>query len=330
MAARTKEWSAQFEQGMHQVGNVFKQFIPGKEGESLDDQIFNWNREGFKRDMQKPLTIHTSDPTTISNIIQMMAIEMQHWVDYNSFANSVSDPELKNLLLRLARAEEIHQLKLMSLLPKPHDSSEAILNSEVAILSAYSQFIDTEQNEQVKKAFNLMFTDHLLHAEYAAGIVNKLGCDVDTFTGGADLSGGKPLNSEFMTSEDTVWNGSYKGAYDKNSADPMTMIHVDMSLASEQYAWDGYTFALTSTDDEDARVQYGSFRSVEGQHVAIAGSLQDTNETPLERALLHEAAEISSYCIKMNCEQDKQVKTLFAELYKEDLEHARLLGQFVK
>lgn len=240
------------------------------------------------------------------------------------------DEGLKELLLKLARAEEVHHLKLMSLLPKPHDASELVLDGEVAILSGYGQLIDREPNEGIRDAFFHMFQDHLMHAEYAAGIVNQKGCDPNTFTMGADLSGGRPLSQQFMKPEKGVWQGQYGGSYDKGSVDPMTLINVDMCGAAEVAAWDNYMCAMMQTDDQDIRLHYGAFQTIEGQHVAIAGSLKDPSETPLERMIVHEAVEISSYGMMMNSEVDDRVKQVFQDLYREDMEHGRLLGQFAK
>jgi len=327
MATRAKQTAAK---SMMEISEPFKRLIPDRSGESLEEQIFPWNVEGMKKNLNQPTELHKADPTTVTNILQMAAVELQHWAAYNASAKYVTDKTMKDMFISLARAEEIHHLKLLSLLPKMHDASEMVLTSEVALLSMYSDCIDNESDPAVSEAFFYVFNDHLTHAEYAAGIVQKMGCDPGTFTSGADISGGRPLNHQFMKPEDTVWHGKYDGAYDKNRVDPMTLINVDMANAAELAAWEGYSCAMKNTDDQAIRLHYGTFRSIEGQHVAIIDSLKDPTETPLERSLVHEAVEISNYGRKMKYEPDENVRKVFQELYEEDMEQARLLGQWAK
>ena len=325
-----REAMQQMMQTMMSVSDVYRQFIPSQKGESLDEQIYPWNMDGLKEDMQSPIPIHQGDPNTITNIIQMMSVEMQHWFDYHEYSKWIADADLKKLLESLARAEHMHHLKLMSLLPAPHDASEMVLSGELSLLMAYNMCMANEPNDSVKQAFCIAFNDHLQHAKFAADRVQSLGCDVNAFTGGADLNGGRSINQQFMKLDDTMWQGRADGCYDKNNVDAQTLINVDMALAGETAAWDIYHSAIEHTDDQNVRLNYAAFQSIEDQHAGIFGSIKDPTETMLERSLVHEQVEIMNYQRLMDSEANPQVKDVFADLYREDLEHARLFGQMAR
>lgn len=312
------------------VSDVYRQFIPSEKGESLDEQIYPWSLDGIKNDMREPFEPHKLDPQSLAFCTQMIAVESQHWFDYHSWSEWVSDKDLKTLLAQLARAEHVHHLKLMSLLAVPHAPSEAVLSMETAILMGYRSCVERESNDAIKNAFCQIFDDHLAHAEFAATDVQNKGCNPETFTGGADLSGGRRVEKQFMKVEDTIWQGKFDGCYSKDTVDPQTLINVDMALAGETKAWHGYSCALANTEEESIRMAWAAFQSIEDQHVGILGSLRDPTETLLERCLVHEQVEVQNYEMLMDMDINPDVKQVFADLYKQDLQQAWELGRFAK
>lgn len=330
MAVRVEEWAVVLMENALNVGDSYRQLIPTDRGEPIPNQLYPWNFDGIKADMQKPLAPHTEDPETISNIINMMAVELQHWADYSALATMTNDEQYKTILNDFARAEQIHHLKLMSLLPTPHAPAELVLEGEVALLSAYGLCMSRESNDAINNAFMHIFKDHQEHAEFAAKVVNSAGCDASTITGGADLSGGRALKDQFMKPSDTMWGGKFGGSYDRRNADPVTLINVDMALAGERFAWDVYGCAMVNEGVEDSKQNFAAFQCIEGQHVAMLGSIKDPSETPLERGIVHEAVEISTYGMLMRSETNTEVKKVFEQLYKEDLEQGYILGQLAR
>jgi rubrerythrin len=330
MAVEIEEWAVVLMNNALNVAEPYRMLIPTDQGESMDKQIYPWDMDGIKHRMQKQFEPHEAAPETISNIINMMAVELQHWHDYSTMATMTSDKKFKSLLSDLARAEQVHHLKLMSLLPTPHAPSEMALEGEVAILSAYGLCMSREPDDSIRDAYMHMFMDHQTHAEYASGVVQKAGCPVDAITGGADLSGGRPLNEQFMRPGDTMWKGSLTGSYDRNNVHPLTLINVDMALAGELTAWNVYHCAMAGETDATNKQHFAGFQAVESQHVGILGSIKNPSETPLERSLVHEAVEISSYAMMRDMEPDENVKKVFHDLFREDLEQGYLLGQFAR
>lgn len=333
MAVHPQQWSVYSTEQMSRVSDVIRQFIPTESGEPIEEQIFPWSMDGLKQKMQKPIPLHEADPETISNIIQMMCVEMQHWFGYTAMANMTSNEEIKKQLVTIARAEHIHHMMLMSLLPAPHEPVQGVLEGELAMLGSYAMCMANEPNDAVRSAFQTIFNDHLQHAEYAAQKVNSVGCatcNADMMSGGCDLSGGTPIEKQFMKPEDTIWQGNFGGSYDKNNVDPQTLINIDMGRAGEAAAYDLYHCAMSNVSDADVRMNFAAFESIEGQHAAILGSLVDPSETPVERALIHEQVEIRNYQRLMDEERDSRAKKVFQDLYREDLEQARIIGEFVQ
>lgn len=314
---------------MLSASDVFRQFIPSEHGESLDEQIYPWSADGIGQKLQQPLSADEADPKTINNILQMRAVEMQHWMHYHTFSKMVTDERFKKLAGAIARAEHMHFWKLHSLLPIPSSHSETLLKEELALLACYDRCSQNEPNESVKSAFSHIGMDHLQHAEFAMHQVEKSGkMDVNRITAGMDLTGGKPLDQQFMKPDDTFWQGQMNGVYSKADVDPQTLINVDQSLAGELAAWTGYACAATFESDSSVKSSMAAMSSVEDQHVAILSSIKDPSETLLERALVHEQVEVRNYRMMMEQEENPKVRKAFEDLYREDMEQARLFGQF--
>ncbi len=324
MAQMMKEWL------MLSAGDVFQRFIPSEKGESLEEQIYPWSVEGVSRKVEMPLMPSEIDTKTMCHLLQMRAVEAQHWMDYRHYSMMVTDPDFKKLLGQIARAEHTHYWWLHSLMPPANNPSEAVLNSELAIIDSYDMCIQSEPNSDIRAAFEHIKSDHVMHAEYAARQAQSMGSDVNRFTGGMSLSGGRPLEQQFMKPEDTFWHGRMDGVYKKTDVDPMTLVNVDASIAGEIAAWSGYGCAAISEQDQPNRTHFAAFSSIEEQHVALLGSIKDPTETILESSLVHEQVEVQHYKKMMDHITNPRVKAVFEDLYEEDLEQARLFGEFAK
>lgn len=315
------------EQIMTSAGDAFRQFMPSEQGKSLDEQIYPWNVEGISEKMQPSLSPDEADPKTISNILIMRAVEMQHWADYHSYATMIADENFKKLLNAIAWAEHLHHLKLESLLPTPDQPAQSVLMSEVALMMGYERCIEKEPHDTVRNIFEHIWHDHKQHAEFAAQSAQQSGVDIDKMTGGMDLSGGRPLQEQFMRPDDTIWQGETRGIYKKDSVDAQTLINIDLSAAVERAAFHDYACAFVLEKDKTTKLHFGAFQSVEDQHISILGSLRDPSETILERTLLHEQVEMKNYHKMMEQESNPRVRQVFEDLYREDMEHARLFGR---
>lgn len=318
------------ERMMTSVGDVFRQFIPSERGESLDEQIYPWNVDGLKQKVESPLSMDELNPRTIANILSMRAVEMQHWTDYHAYAKMVMDQNLKKQLNMIAWAEHMHFLMLQSLLPTPNVPSQDVIASELSLIMNYDMCIRDEPNDSVKNAFQHIRQDHVQHAQYAAQQLQNQGADINRMTGGMDMSGGRALNQQFMKPDSTIWQGQYNGVYNKGDVDARTLINIDQSLAGEVAAWNGYACAMTFEKNNDVKLNFGAFCTVENQHVSILGSLRDPSETLLERSLLHEQVEVQNYRQMMESETNPKARKVFEHLYREDLEQARLFGDIAK
>lgn len=312
------------------TGEVYRRFIPKEEGESLEEQLYPWNTEGLRQKMaEKPLTMADLSHKTMTNILQMRAVEVQHWHDYHAYSKMISDPDFKKLMNAISWAEHLHHVKLQSLLPPVKAPSESVLMEEMALIMGYQMGVNTEPDDSIKNAFEHIVQDHKLHAEYAAQPAKRSGTDVDRIIGGMDISGGRPLEQQYMRPDDTMWQGQFDGVYKKDSVNPQTLVNVDMCLAGELSAWMGYGCASKFETDQSVKLHYAAFENIEDQHISILGSIKDPTESVLERTLVHEQVEMQEYKRMMEEEEHPQVRKVFEDLYREDMEQARLFGQFV-
>jgi rubrerythrin len=316
------------EQAMTSVSDVYRGFIPSEHGTPLDEQIFPWSVEGIqKRFAEKPLSMEELDLKTVVGLIAMETVETQNWRDYLAFATIVTDERFKKLLNSVAWAEHLHLLKIKSLLPSVQNPAGLILLAETAAILGYNAEIQNEPNDTVKSAFQHIVPDHKEHAEFLSKTAEKAGLDVKKMTGGTDFSGGRPFPQQFMKPDDTIWQGHFDGAYKKGSVNPQTLMNIDLSQAVEKVAWDAYMSGISTEQSDDVRMRFAGISSIENEHGSILASLRDPTESILEKALVHEKVEMQFYGALMDAESNPTVRKVFQDLYREDLEQARLFGE---
>lgn len=315
------------ERAMMSVSDVYRGLIPSEQGTPLDEQIYPWSYEGFqKKSAEKPLSMEEADLKTIVFLLAMQAVETQNWMDYHSFARMVTDERFKKLLNSIAWAEQAHVMKISSLLPPAQDPIGVLLIGEITAVLGYNIWIENEPNSAVKEAFQHIVQDHKEHARYAVQQAKTAGLDVSKLISGLDFSGARLYKEQFMKPDDAAWQGHFDGVYKKGSVDPQTLVNVDVALAAERWAWHAYQCAATFEQNTNLAFDFRAISSVENQHVSILSSLKDPTESILERAIVHEKAEMQLFGMLKDSESNPVVRQAYQQLYKEDLEQARLFG----
>ncbi|PZR54603.1 MAG: hypothetical protein DI537_54920, partial [Stutzerimonas stutzeri] len=93
----------------------------------------------------------------------------------------------------------------------------------------------------------------------------------------------------------------------------------------DYYMTIGPTFA-----DPLARQLYAEIASVEEQHVTQYGSLQDPDESFLEKWLIHEAMEVYAYNSCMEQEENPRIKAIWERFLDYEQSHLHLVCELFK
>ena len=103
-----------------------------------------------------------------------------------------------------------------------------------------------------------------------------------------------------------------------------------MITAAEYQTHDYYMNIGPTFADPVARQLYAEIASVEEQHVTQYGSLQDPDESFLEKWLIHEAMEVYNYHSCVEQESNPRIKAIWERFLDYELGHLQLVSELFK
>src|SRR5690606_40885283 len=103
-------------------------------------------------------------------------------------------------------------------------------------------------------------------------------------------------------------------------------LHTLIVMAAEQQTGNYYNVVGPLYADPVARQLYAEISSIEEQHITHYESMQDPDQTWMERWLLHEAMEVYTYYCCMQQESNPRIKQIWEQMTDYELGHL----QFVK
>lgn len=163
--------------------------------------------------------------------------------------------------------------------------------------------------------------DHLYR--YSALLDRLEGKDANNILQGyTDIIPGRPTTFHHRAPEDDL-----RDAYQRDSAVLITKIHAAMITAAEYQTHDYYMNIGPTFADPLARQLYAEIASVEEQHVTQYGSLQDPNESFLEKWLIHEAMEAYNYYSCVDQETNPRIKAIWERFLDYELGHLNLVSE---
>ena len=147
--------------------------------------------------------------------------------------------------------------------------------------------------------------DHLYR--YAALYDRLEGGDANNITQCyTDIRPGRPTAIEHRHPLDDL-----RRPYDRKAADPISKLHAYTLVAGEHQTHDYYMHVGPFFTDPVARQLYAEIASIEEQHVTQYESLIPTDESWLEKWLLHEACEVYNYWSCYGAETHPRIKQIW-------------------
>ncbi|AJE19721.1 hypothetical protein [Azotobacter chroococcum] len=283
----------------------------------LEQQKFTW------REMAgKPISKLDDDAFTRVRIILMNGIELDALRLKHIGARFHG--ELRLSLAEVRRAEQ-HQATMVNwLLSADHSPLETTIAYEQVAIEVTAAVAQSEPDAYQAQTYRFGLLEDFDHLYRYSALLDRLeGKDANNILQGyTDIIPGRPTTFHHRAPEDDL-----RDAYQRDSAALITKIHAAMITAAEYQTHDYYMNIGPTFADPLARQLYAEIASVEEQHVTQYGSLQDPNESFLEKWLIHEAMEAYNYYSCVDQETNPRIKAIWERFLDYELGHLNLVSE---
>lgn len=278
----------------------------------IDDSIMNWKE-------MYPCSYNKCDvnPYTKTRIILMNGTEFEANSFSHQFSRHCNDNDLRREIALTRRIEQQQQKKIQDLKPINENILETTISYEQLAVDLTARLAQNEPDEYVKKALDFALLedfDHLyrysdlLEMEYKI-LPEKL---VGRYT---EIMPGRPTISHHRHPFDSIRRHINK------DASLITKLNINIITAAEQQTMNYYmNIGGVYTSDLGRRL-YQEIGMVEEEHVSQYESLKNTNETWLERLLMHEYTECYLYYSCLNDETDPYIKKIWEMFFEFEVAH---------
>lgn len=278
----------------------------------IDDSIMNWKE-------MYPCSYNKCDvnPYTKTRIILMNGTEFEANSFSHQFSRHCNDNDLRREIALTRRIEQQQQKKIQDLKPINENMLETTISYEQLAVDLTARLAQNEPDEYVKKALDFALLedfDHLyrysdlLEMEYKI-LPEKL---VGRYT---EIMPGRPTISHHRHPFDSIRRHINK------DASLITKLNINIITAAEQQTMNYYMNIGGFYTSDLGRRLYQEIGMVEEEHVSQYESLKNTNETWLERLLMHEYTECYLYYSCLNDETDPYIKKIWEMFFEFEVAH---------
>lgn len=286
----------------------------------LEQQKFTWREMA-----NKPISKLDDDAFTRVRIILMNGIEsdalrLKH-------IGARFHGELRLPLAQVRRVEQ-HQATMVNwLLSADHSPLETTVAYEQVAIEVTAAVAQREPDPYQAQTYRFGLLEDFDHLYRYAAMLDRLeGKDANNILQGyTDIIPSRPTTEHHRAPQDDLRN-----AYQRDSAALITKIHAAMITAAEYQTHDYYMNIGPTFADPVARQLYAEIASVEEQHVTQYGSLQDPDESFLEKWLIHEAMEVYNYHSCVEQESNPRIKAIWERFLDYELGHLQLVSELFK
>lgn len=283
----------------------------------LDQQRFTW------KDLNpKPISKLDDDAFTrvrviLLNGLELDALRLKHLI-------ARFNGELRVPLAEVRRVEQ-HQATVVNwLLGADHSPIETTIAYEQVAIEVTAAVSQNEPDPYLAQAYRFGLLEDFDHLYRYSALLDRLeGKDANNILQGyTDILPGRPTLLEHRAPVDDV-----RTPYDRTTAALLSKIHAALITAAEYQTHDYYMNIGPLFADPVARELYAEIASIEEQHVTQYGSLEDPNESFLEKWLIHEATEVYVYHACVDQESHPRIKALWERFLDYELGHLHLVAR---
>ncbi len=293
-----------------------------EKGIPIEKQLKSWHDI-----VKRPYKRMDVDCYTRTRQILMNGIETEAWSFKHCFARKCEDNDLKILLAKIRRLEDMQQTTINWLSPVNQTVLDTTLGYEQVAVDLTAWLAQNEPDEYVKETYDfglLEDFDHLYRYSQWAYMYEGNNPD-DILQGMTDVVIGRPTQNHHNDNAIRL-----RKHYDKNTASPKTKVNILTLVSGEQQTHNYYAEHGFMYGNDDLKKTYAEICDVEEEHVTMYESLIDPTETPLEKWLIHEFTEVCNY---YNCyvdEVDKRLKLIWEEMLAMEIGHLQVAADIFK
>jgi hypothetical protein len=284
--------------------DIFKE-----KGIPLEKQQFTW------RDLvHTPTSKLDDDAFTRVRVILMNGLESEAVRFQHACARVNKDLQLP--LARVRRVEQHQQTMVNWLLPADLSPLETTIGFEQVAIEVTASVAQHEPDEYMAQVYRFGLLEDFDHLYRFSALMDRVGGgDANNILNNyTDVLPGRPTSVEHRAPEDDL-----REPYNRKTAHALTKLNALTIMAGENQTHDYYMTIGPMFADPVARQLYAEIASIEEQHVTQYESIIDPYETPIEKWLLHEAAEVYNYYSCYHYETNPRIQSIWARFLDYEL-----------
>jgi len=288
-------------------------------GCALAQQGFSW-----KDLVPQPISKLDDDAFTRVRIILMNGLELDAL-------------RLKQILLRMNREHreqiaqlmriEQHQATMINwLISADHDPLETTIAYEQAAIEITASVAQMEPDPYLAQGYRFGLLEDFDHLYRYSALLDRLeGKDANNILQGhTDIAPARPTQVHHRAPEHDLLE-----PYGMDAA-LATKLHAITLTGGEYQTHDYYMNIGPVFADPLARQLYAEIASVEAQHITHYGSMLNPDESPYEKLVLHEAAEVWNYAGCLAQESNPRVRAIWERFLDYELGHLEVACQMLE
>ncbi len=290
-----------------------------EKGIAFDKQVKTWHdivKRPYKRD--------DVDCYSRTRQILLNGIETEAWAFKRAFCRMFHDDEVKNLVARVRRIEDMQQTTNNWLCPHNQSVLDTTLGYEQVAVDLTAWLAQNEPDEYVKETYDFGLLEDFDHLyRYAQFAYMTEGTEPNEILHGmTDVVIGRPTQNHHNCNGVRI-----RKPYDKNKTNPQTKANILTLVSAEQQTHNFYAEHGFMYGGDDLRRTYAEICDVEEEHVTMYETLIDPTESWLEKWLIHEFTEVCNYYTCYKDEVCPHLKQIWEESMMMEVEHLQLAAE---
>lgn len=288
-------------------------------GTPIDQQRFTW-----KELVQKPISKLDDDAFSRIRVILMNGVELDALRQQQALLRMRR--EGRDDIARLMRVEQHQATAINWMLSADHSPLETTIAYEQVAIEVTASVAQLEPDPAMAQGYRFGLLEDFDHLYRYAALMDRLeGKDANNILQGyTDVVPGRPTLAHHRAPENDLM-----APYPADAA-LATRLHALTLVGGEYQTHDYYMTVGPQFTDPVARLLYAEIASVEAQHITHYGSMLNPDETPLEKLVLQQAAEVWNYHACAQQESDTRLRALWERFIDYELGHLQVALRLFK
>ncbi|WP_366552699.1 hypothetical protein [Aquibaculum sediminis] len=291
-------------------------------GIPLEKQLRNWSELNVK-----PYDKEAVHPYSRCRGIVMNGIEVEAVMFSHMMARNILDPQIKQKLALVRRAEAQQQKAINWLIPGEESTLEVTLGYEQVAVDLTAWIAQHEPDPHLRQVYEFGVLEDFDHLYRYANLYDLYDSKkAERIVGGlTEITPGRPTIFEHRHPFDEI-----RRPMTALAADPQSILNALTVMSAEQQTMNFYMTIGNRFMEPLARATYLEIAQIEEQHVTHYESILDPTVSWFENLLFHEYNECWLYYSFMEEEPDPRVKALYELHLNMEIEHLRVACELMR